>query len=67
VIVVAMGFGLFAPPVGLGLFATCAITGTDMKAVARPMVKYLLVLAIALVALVLVPSFSLWLPTRLGL
>jgi TRAP-type C4-dicarboxylate transport system permease large subunit len=38
-----------------------------MKAVARPMLKYMLVLCIALVALVLVPSFSLWLPTRLGL
>jgi len=67
VIVVAMGLGLFAPPVGLGLFATCAITGTEMKAVARPMLKYLLVLFVALVVLILVPSFSLWLPTRLGL
>ncbi|BAN26978.1 TRAP transporter large permease [Caballeronia insecticola] len=67
VIVVAMGLGLFAPPVGLGLFATCAITGTDMKAVARPMMKYLVVLCVALVVLILVPSFSLWLPTRLGL
>ncbi|BCG01627.1 ABC transporter permease (plasmid) [Paraburkholderia sp. PGU19] len=67
VIVVAMGLGLFAPPLGLGLFATCAITGTEVKAVARPMVKYLLVLCIALVVLILVPSFSLWLPTRLGL
>jgi TRAP-type C4-dicarboxylate transport system permease large subunit len=38
-----------------------------MKAVARPMLKYLLVLCIALVVLILVPSFSLWLPTRFGL
>ena len=28
VMVIAMGLGLFAPPIGLGLFATCAITGT---------------------------------------
>ena len=28
VMVIAMGLGLFSPPVGLGLFATCAITGT---------------------------------------
>jgi tripartite ATP-independent transporter DctM subunit len=67
VIVVAMGLGLFAPPIGLGLFATCAITGTEVKAVARPMLKYLVVLCAALVVLILVPSFSLWLPTRLGL
>ncbi|KVC25298.1 C4-dicarboxylate ABC transporter permease [Burkholderia pseudomultivorans] len=67
VVVVAMGLGLFAPPVGLGLFATCAITGTEVRSVARPMLKYLLVLIAALVALIVVPAFSLWLPARFGL
>jgi tripartite ATP-independent transporter DctM subunit len=67
VTVVAMGLGLFAPPVGLGLFATCAITGTQVTQVARPMLKYLLMLGITLVLLVLIPSFSLWLPSRLGM
>jgi tripartite ATP-independent transporter DctM subunit len=67
VTVVAMGLGLFAPPVGLGLFATCAITGTQVAQVARPMLKYLLVLGITLVVLVLVPGFSTWLPSRLGM
>ena len=67
VMVIAMGLGLFAPPVGLGLFATCAITGTDIKDVWRPMMKYLAVLFVTLILLVLVPQFSLWLPTRMGL
>jgi tripartite ATP-independent transporter DctM subunit len=67
VMVIAMGLGLFAPPIGLGLFATCAMTGTEVKNVARPMLKYLAVLAATLVVLVLVPAFSLWLPNRLGL
>lgn len=67
VMVIAMGLGLFAPPIGLGLFATCALTGTRVSDVARPMMKYLAVLLVTLVVLVLVPSFSLWLPTRLGL
>jgi tripartite ATP-independent transporter DctM subunit len=66
VMVIAMGLGLFAPPIGLGLFATCAITGTQVKDVARPMMKYLVVLLLTLILLVLVPSFSLWLPNRLG-
>jgi tripartite ATP-independent transporter DctM subunit len=66
VMVIAMGLGLFAPPIGLGLFATCAITGTQVKDVARPMMKYLVVLLLTLIVLVLVPSFSLWLPNRLG-
>jgi TRAP-type C4-dicarboxylate transport system permease large subunit len=67
VAVVAMGLGLFAPPVGLGLFATCAITGTKVEQVARPMLKYLAVLSVVLVLLVLVPGFSLWLPSRFGM
>ena len=67
VMVIAMGLGLFAPPIGLGLFATCAITGTEVRNVARPMLKYLAVLFVTLILLVILPSFSLWLPTRLGL
>jgi tripartite ATP-independent transporter DctM subunit len=66
VMVVAMGLGLFSPPVGLGLFATCSITGTDVKHVVRPMAKYLAVLFVALLVLVFTPAFSLWLPARFG-
>ncbi len=67
VLVIAMGLGLFAPPIGLGLFATCAITGTKVQDVARPMLKYLAVLFVTLMVLVAVPAFSLWLPARMGL
>jgi tripartite ATP-independent transporter DctM subunit len=67
VMVIAMGLGLFSPPVGLGLFATCAITGTRMEDVAVKMIKYLAVLFVGLMVLVYVPAFSLWLPSRMGL
>jgi tripartite ATP-independent transporter DctM subunit len=67
VLVIAMGLGLFSPPIGLGLFATCAITGTQLENVWRPMLKYLAVLFVVLIVLVFVPTFSLWLPGRLGL
>jgi len=66
VMVIAMGLGLFSPPIGLGLFATCAITNTRMEDVAVRMLKYLLVLFIGLMVLVYVPAFSLWLPGRFG-
>ncbi len=66
VMVIAMGLGLFSPPVGLGLFATCAITNTRMEDVAMRMLKYLLVLFIGLMVLVYVPAFSLWLPGQFG-
>jgi len=66
VMVIAMGFGLFAPPVGLGLFATCAITETKLQDVWRPQLKYLAVLFVTLMMLVFVPAFSTWLPARLS-
>ena len=67
VMVIAMGLGLFSPPIGLGLFATCAITETRLENVWRPMLKYLALLFVVLLLLVFVPTFSLWLPARLGL
>src|SRR5271169_134583 len=67
VMVIAMGLGLFSPPIGLGLFATCAITETRLENVWRPMLKYLAILFVVLLLLVFVPTFSLWLPARLGL
>jgi tripartite ATP-independent transporter DctM subunit len=67
VMVIAMGLGLFSPPIGLGLFATCAITGTRLENVWRPMLKYLVILFVVLIMLVFVPTLSLWLPARLGL
>ena len=67
VMVVAMGLGFFSPPIGVGLFVTNAMTGTQMRNVVRPMMKYLAVLVLALVALILVPSLSLWLPRSMGL
>ncbi len=65
--VVAMGLGLFAPPVGLGPFATCAITQTRIEDVSRAILKYIAVLFLGILLLIFVPQFSLWLPSRLGL
>ena len=66
VLIIAMGLGLFAPPLGLGLFTTCAVTGTRMGDVARPMAKYLAVLFVALLVIAFVPAITLWLPGRFG-
>lgn len=67
VVVIAMGLGLFAPPFGLGLFATCAMTGTRVENVSRPMMKYLLLLAIMLVVLIFVPAITLWVPRLMNM
>jgi len=66
VMVIAMGLGLFSPPLGLGAYATCAIAGTETKRLMMPMLKYLAVLLLGLLVLIFAPEFSLWPPRRFG-
>ncbi|MGV8678003.1 TRAP transporter large permease subunit, partial [Pseudomonas aeruginosa] len=49
IMIMAMGFGLFSPPIGLGLYTTCAICGVEMKHVIRPMAKYLAVVFVGII------------------
>ena len=41
VLVIAMGIGLFAPPLGLGLYGACLIGGVPIETTVRPMLGYL--------------------------
>lgn len=59
VVVFAMGLGLFAPPVGIGYYAACAIGKTEPHLATRPIVPYLLALLIVLLLIAAVPWISL--------
>jgi tripartite ATP-independent transporter DctM subunit len=67
VLVIAMGVGLFSPPFGLGMYATCAIGQVRLQDVVKPYLKYLSVLLVALLLIAAFPQISLWLPRRFGL
>ena len=67
VLVIAMGIGLFSPPFGLGMYATCTIAQTRLQDVVRPYVRYVLVLLVTLALLIIWPALTLWLPKRYGL
>jgi tripartite ATP-independent transporter DctM subunit len=67
VLVIAMGIGLFSPPFGLGMYATCAIAGTRIADVVRPYARYVVVLLLTLLLIVAWPEFALWLPRHYGL
>ena len=66
VLVIAMGIGLFAPPLGLGLYGACLIGGVSIEATVRPMLGYLGLLLLCLLVIAFVPGLTLWLPHRLG-
>ncbi|SUB81493.1 Neu5Ac permease [Pragia fontium] len=66
VMILAMGFGLFSPPIGLGLYTTCAICGVEMKNVIKPMAKYLAVVLVGIIVVALLPIITVWLPRIMG-
>jgi tripartite ATP-independent transporter DctM subunit len=66
VLVIAMGIGLFAPPLGLGLYGACLIGGVSIEVTVRPMLLYLGLLLLCLLAIAFVPALTMSLPRAAG-
>jgi tripartite ATP-independent transporter DctM subunit len=66
VLVIAMGIGLFAPPLGLGLYGACLVGGVAIERTVRPMLAYLALLLACLLLIAFVPGISLLIPRALG-
>lgn len=66
VLVVAMGIGLFAPPLGLGLYGACLIGNVPIEQTVRPIAGYLGLLFLALLVIAFVPAISTYLPHVMG-
>lgn len=66
VLVVAMGIGLFAPPLGLGLYGACLIGNVPIEQTVKPIMGYLGLLLLCLLVIAFVPSISTALPRAFG-
>ena len=62
-LIISMGLGLFAPPLGVGLYTACVVGGRPMEGVARPILKYLGIILVMLFVIAFVPAITLWLPS----
>jgi TRAP-type C4-dicarboxylate transport system permease large subunit len=58
VIILAMGIGLFAPPIGIGYYTACAIGRVDPDEGMRLIWPYLGALLLALLVVAAVPWLS---------
>lgn len=58
VVILAMGLGLFAPPLGVGYYAACAIGKVSPDGVGRRMVGYMAALVVALLLVAFIPWLS---------
>jgi TRAP-type C4-dicarboxylate transport system permease large subunit len=59
VVVLAMGVGLFSPPVGIGFFSASAIGKANPEDVVRPLLPYFIALIVGLLIVAYVPWVSL--------
>jgi tripartite ATP-independent transporter DctM subunit len=66
VLVIAMGLGLFAPPLGLGLYGACLIGNVPIEQTVKPIMGYLGLLLLCLLVIAFVPSISTALPHAFG-
>ncbi|WP_342727666.1 TRAP transporter large permease subunit [Bradyrhizobium sp. B097] len=66
VLVIAMGLGLFAPPLGLGLYGACLIGNVPIEQTIKPISGYLGLLLLCLLVIAFVPAISTALPHALG-
>ena len=57
--------GMITPPIGIGLFAVCAVAKLELGPVIRATMVFLPTLLVALLILTYVPQISLWLPNLL--
>ena len=66
VLVISMGIGMFAPPMGLGLYGSCLIGRVPIEDTVKPMMRYLGLLFVCLLVIAFVPGLTLWLPRVFG-
>jgi len=66
VILLAMGIGIFIPPIGICFYIACAVAGSDVEAAAKTMLPYLAVLILGVLTVAFVPWFTHAVPRLLG-
>ena len=66
ILVIGMGIGLFAPPLGLGLYGSCLIGGVKLEETVKPIMKYLGILFVCLLLITFIPSITTVLPRMFG-
>ena len=67
VLAIAMGIGVFMPPVGIGYYVACAIGDAPVNATMRPSIVYNIFLVLGLIVVILFPQLTVWLPHQFGM
>jgi TRAP-type C4-dicarboxylate transport system permease large subunit len=63
VLTFAIMLGIVHPPIGLGIFAVCAVTRLPMEPVVSATLLFYPVLLLSMLLIMFVPQLSTWLPS----
>lgn len=66
VMIVNLALGMMTPPIGVNLYAACAVAKVPIEKVAPSLIPFIVVVLMCLALLTYVPAITLWLPTILG-
>ena len=58
VMILAMGVGIFMPPVGIGFYISCAVMDSGVEATSKSMAPYFLALVLGVLTIAFVPWFT---------
>jgi len=62
IIILAMGIGIFIPPIGIGFYVSCSVSESRLEATGKAMLPYLAVLLVGVMIVAFVPWFTLAVP-----
>jgi tripartite ATP-independent transporter DctM subunit len=58
IIILAMGIGIFIPPIGIGFYVSCSVSESRLEATGKAMLPYLAVLLLGVLIVAFVPWFT---------
>ena len=62
IMILAMGVGIFIPPIGIGFYVSCTVAESRLEATTKAMLPYFVVLIIGVLVVAFVPWFTLAVP-----
>ncbi len=62
IMILAMGIGIFIPPIGIGFYVSCAVSESRLEATGKAMLPYLAVLILGVLVVAFVPWVTLVIP-----
>jgi TRAP-type C4-dicarboxylate transport system permease large subunit len=66
VLVISMGIGYFAPPIGCGLLTCCLVGDVELEKAIKPIFGYLGLLLACVIVIAFFPAISTTLPHAFG-